>query len=91
MQRETLYNLLRTAFFIVAVFAFKMVKILSDQISTVRKDNNSENFSFFLFHLFTPIQIVELLMLHLVIYFVFLNKRFEVINKEKTHSACIDK
>src|ERR1700733_9552633 len=37
MQREKLYNLDKTAYFIVAFFVFKMDKILSDQISTVRK------------------------------------------------------
>ncbi len=54
MQREKLYNLLRTAFFIVAIFAFKMVKILSDQISTVRKrylfwHKMNQFFSYFIF------------------------------------------
>ena len=37
MQREKLYNLHKTAYFIVALFVFKMDKTLSDQISTVRK------------------------------------------------------
>jgi hypothetical protein len=37
MQREKLYNLHTTAYFIIALFAFKMDKILSDQSSTVRK------------------------------------------------------
>jgi hypothetical protein len=31
MQREKLYNLHKTAYFIVALFVFKMGKILSDQ------------------------------------------------------------
>ena len=37
MQREKLYNLHKAACFIVALFAFKIDKILSDQISTGRK------------------------------------------------------
>ena len=37
MQREKLYNLHKTAYFIVALFVFKMHKILINQISTVRK------------------------------------------------------
>src|ERR1700722_292266 len=46
MEREKLYNLHKPAFFIVALFAFKMDKIFSDQISTVRK-LVAENFAFF--------------------------------------------
>ena len=37
MQRGKLYNLHKIAYFIVALFVFKMDKILSDQISIVRK------------------------------------------------------
>ena len=37
MQREKLYNLYRTVYFIVALLAFIMSKILNDQFSTVRK------------------------------------------------------
>ena len=37
IQYEKLYNLHKTAYFIVALFVFKMDKILSDQISTARK------------------------------------------------------
>ncbi len=37
MQREKLYNLHKTAYFIVVYFVFKMHKILSDQILTVCK------------------------------------------------------
>jgi len=37
MQREKLYNFHKTAYFIVALIVFKMDKILSDQISMVRK------------------------------------------------------
>ena len=37
MQREKLYNLHKTVCFIVALFVFKMKKILNDQFSTVRK------------------------------------------------------
>jgi hypothetical protein len=37
MQREKLYNLHKTAFPTVTLFAFKIGKIWSDQILTVRK------------------------------------------------------
>ena len=37
MQREKLYNLYTTAFFIGVLFVFKMDKTFSDQILTVRK------------------------------------------------------
>ena len=37
MQREKLYNLRKTAYFIVAFVVFKMNKILSNQFSIVRK------------------------------------------------------
>jgi hypothetical protein len=37
MQREKLYNLYRTGNFTVVLFAFKIDKILRDQISTLRK------------------------------------------------------
>jgi hypothetical protein len=46
MQREKLYNLYKTAFTTVALFAFKIDKIWSDQIPTVRK-LIAENFGFF--------------------------------------------
>jgi hypothetical protein len=53
MQREKLYNLHKTAYFIVALFVFKMNKILSDQISTVRKRHflvqDEFIFSYFIF------------------------------------------
>jgi hypothetical protein len=37
MQREKLYNLHRAASFTIVLFAFKIDKILSDQILTLRK------------------------------------------------------
>jgi len=37
MQRNKLYNLHKTTYFMVALFLFKWKKTLSDQISTVRK------------------------------------------------------
>ena len=37
MQLETLYNLHKTTFSIVTLFALKLIKISSVQISTVRK------------------------------------------------------
>jgi hypothetical protein len=37
MQREKLYNLHKTPYFIFAFFVFKVNKLLSDQSSTVRK------------------------------------------------------
>jgi hypothetical protein len=39
MQREKLYNLHKTTYFIAALFSFKMDKILSNQISAMEKDN----------------------------------------------------
>jgi hypothetical protein len=46
MQREMLYNLQRTAYFIVAFFVFKMDKILSVEISTLWTVI-TQNFTFF--------------------------------------------
>jgi hypothetical protein len=37
MKREELYNLHKTALFILPLFVFKSNKILSDQFSTLRK------------------------------------------------------
>jgi hypothetical protein len=37
MQREKLYKLHRTANFTIVIFLFKIDKILSDQISALRK------------------------------------------------------
>ena len=37
MQRENLYNLQKTAYFIIALFVFKMNKILRDQFLTMWK------------------------------------------------------
>ncbi len=39
MQREKLYNLSRTAYFIVALFVLKIDKTLGSQISAFRKRN----------------------------------------------------
>ena len=55
MQREKLYTLHTTAFFIVALFVFKMDKTFSNQILTVRKRCfflTERTFLFFFFHLF---------------------------------------
>ena len=49
MQREKLYKLQRTANFTTVIFLFKIDKILSDQISMLRK-----RYVFSLFHLFLP-------------------------------------
>jgi hypothetical protein len=46
MQREKLYNLQRTVDFTVVIFVFKIDKILSDQISTLRKVF-AQNFALF--------------------------------------------
>jgi hypothetical protein len=68
VQHEKLYKLYKTDFFIVAYFAFKMDNILSDQISTLLKDNANEKF---LFIFLSPVQIVELFTLHLSSYSIF--------------------
>ena len=55
MQREKLYNLHKSAYFIGAPFVFKMNRILSDQISTLQKwhlFSYQMNSLFFLFHRF---------------------------------------
>jgi hypothetical protein len=52
MQRKKVYNLHTIAYFIAALFVLKMDKILSDQISTVRKWHSflvPDEFVFFLF------------------------------------------
>jgi len=72
---------IRPLFFIVACFAFKMDKILSDQISTLQKDNTNENFLFSYFRFLSPVQIVELFMLHLSSYSIFLKKLYEAIKR----------
>jgi hypothetical protein len=66
MQREKLYNLHKTANFTAAVFAPKMDKILSNQISTVRKWDH-----FFGTRRIHSLETVELFALHLLVYFVF--------------------
>ena len=70
VKSSTIY--IRPLFFIVARFAFKMDKTLSDQISTLRKDYTNEKFLFSYFVFLSPIQIVELFTLHLSSYFVFI-------------------
>jgi hypothetical protein len=46
MQREKLYNLHKTTYFIVAPFVFKMDKVLRDQILGIAKIDRTEFFSF---------------------------------------------
>ena len=58
MQREKLYNLHKTACFSTALFAFKMVTVLEDQILTVRRcyfyltQDESVFLNFIFLHLF---------------------------------------
>ena len=56
MQREKLYNLFKTAYFIVALFVFKMDRTMSDQILTLRKRDvffGRRRIHFSLSHLFS--------------------------------------
>ncbi len=46
MQREKLYNLHKTTYFIVAPFVFKMDKDLRDQILGIAKIDRTEFFFF---------------------------------------------
>ena len=88
MQRAKLYNLHTTAFLIVAHFALKMDNVLSDQISTLRKNNTNEKFLCSCFTFLSPIEIVQLFTLHLATYFVFIyenilgGKKNEIRKKE---------
>jgi len=92
MRNEKLYNLHKTAFFIVASFAFKMDNILSDRISTLQKDNMNEKFIFSYFIFLSTIQIVELFRLHLSPYFIFIHENILGGKKDKirkkTNSSC---
>jgi hypothetical protein len=71
VQREKLYRLHKTAFFIVARFVFKMDNIFLDQISTLLKDKANEKF---LFIFLSPVQIVEHFTLHLASYSIFFSE-----------------
>ena len=90
MQRVQLYNLHKATCFIVACFAFKMDKLLSDQISTLRRNNTNEEFLFSCFTFLSPVQIVALFTLHLSPYFVFiygniLGGKKDKIRKKRIH------
>src|SRR5690348_14740239 len=92
MQRVKLYNLHKVTCFIVTYFAFKMDKLLSNQISTPRKNNTNEKFLFSCFMFLSLMQIVQLLMLRLATYFVFIYKNTLGSKKgkirKKTNSPC---
>jgi hypothetical protein len=95
MQREKLYNLHRTAYFLVALLVFKMDKNLKGQILPVRKWDVFEfGFSYFIFLLLDVFYLKKIKYTKRcsvkspTIYEEQIRKRW---NKKKTNSSCTQK
>jgi hypothetical protein len=73
MQREKLYNLHKTTYFVVPPFVFKISKLLRDQILGIAKIDRTAFFFFLKTITITfTVTIAELFALHPVVYFIFL-------------------